>query len=81
MHGTVEAGLLSLSRRDLGQNLATRMRMAGSAWASTSPSWPFSPPVSALTLLDRGRRLAVLTCRDTKLKADLGRSNQLEENL
>jgi hypothetical protein len=81
MHGTVEAGLLSLSRRDLGQNLATRMRMARSTWASTSLSWLFSLPVSALTLLDRGRRLAVLICRNTKLKVDLSRSNQLEENL
>jgi hypothetical protein len=34
MHGVIEAGLLSLSRRELRQNMATRIRITRSALVS-----------------------------------------------
>ena len=37
----------------------------------TLPSWPFDPPVLALAVLDCGRVLAVLTCRNIKVRMDL----------
>jgi hypothetical protein len=80
MHGAVKVDLLSSSRRDFGQNLATHMRMAGSARLRTSSSWPFAPLVSALAVLDRGQVLAVLTCRETKVRMDFRREQSIGGN-
>lgn len=60
-----------------GRDLAMRMRMAGSALPSHGPLLrPFQ-----LAVLDRGRALAVLTCRGTGVNWALGERSRLEEIL
>jgi hypothetical protein len=77
MHGAVEAGLPSSSRRDFRQDLATRMKMAGSAWAFHLAFLVIYPTRLSAGRLDHGRVLSVLIYRATKLRADFRREESI----